>query len=606
MQHKRTVILLLIWAFTLSIYAQKQKHSKDEIEAALIELDSAITHKKTYQAIRLARADSLEKVANSCHIDAYISKCKELYEVMADYDGRRALKVLNRIEETPEYQSDVNLNAWVNLNRSRTYGIMGIYNTALGITGATKPERLSTEEQIHYYQVCQSNYKMIVDYMSDISVVPDEERQMTAYFDSILALLPKGLERSVTLAQKEVYLGHPQKAWDAIQEQAKQAKGKEADILHPVMAHIYELLDENQEHIYYLTLCSINDLKSGTTIYEALPQLVLELYNAGDIDRAYNYLTCLMEDANVYPSRSLALDVSRYFPLINTSYSSHREFLMRADKERRNSILITFAFLALSLGVAFYLGWRQNAAAAEKKRADELQKALDQATVADRVKTVFIQNMRHEIRTPLNSIVGFAQLLSNDLSDEERALYNNYIQESNDKLLSTLDAIIDVSDMEVGTFHFKFEDFDVDQLCKETIEMTRAQLPTGVTFAYKPQKAGLHLNTDRKRIGQALYNLLSNACKHTVQGTITLSTAHIEDNDSIEFSVTDTGIGIPAEKAGVIFEHFEKLDHYSPGLGLGLYICQLITRALGGDIHLDTSYTEGARFIFSVQNRHDA
>ena len=72
--------------------------------------------------------------------------------------------------------------------------------------------------------------------------------------------------------------------------------------------------------------------------------------------------------------------------------------------------------------------------------------------------------------------------------------------------------------------------------------------------------------------------------------------------DDIEFIVTDTGCGIPAEKVNVIFEHFEKLDHYSPGLGLGLYVGRLIARALGGDIQLDMLYTDGARFVFTVSN----
>ena len=258
--------------------------------------------------------------------------------------------------------------------------------------------------------------------------------------------------------------------------------------------------------------------------------------------------------------------------------------------------------MVLAIAVAFYLGWHRNNAAEERKRADALQKALDQAAIADRVKTVFIQNMRHEIRTPLNAIMGFAQLMSNDLSDEERSLYNGYIQESNNQLLSTLDDIIDVSNMEVGTFNFQFTEIDIDKLCNEKMEETRELLSSGVEFIYQPLPAGLKLFSDYRRIGQVLHNLLSNACKNTSSGEITLSATHLRLNDSIQFVVTDTGIGIPPDKTDVIFEHFEKLDHYSPGLGLGLYVCRLIARALGGDIHLDTHYTNGARFVFTVPN----
>ena len=311
---------------------------------------------------------------------------------------------------------------------------------------------------------------------------------------------------------------------------------------------------------------------------------------------------CTMEDANTYPSRRLALGVSKYFPLINSSYRSHKAYLSHNEQMKRNSLIIIFTLMALALGFAFFLGWRQTKAAEERRRANQLQKALDQAEIADRVKTVFIQNMRHEIRTPLNAIMGFAQLMSNDLSDEERAAYNGYIRESNDQLLSTLDDIIDVSNMETGAFNFKFEEMNIDELCHEHIEENRGLLSPDVQILYKPKEKGITLCSDKKRIGQVLDNLISNACKNTTSGTITLDVAHYIDREKLQFVVTDTGTGVPPEKAEVIFEHFEKIDHYSPGLGLGLYVCRLIARALGGDIYLNTEHTGGAQFVFTVPN----
>ena len=198
--------------------------------------------------------------------------------------------------------------------------------------------------------------------------------------------------------------------------------------------------------------------------------------------------------------------------------------------------------------------------------------------------------------------MGFAQLMSNDLSDEERATYNGYIQESNNQLLSTLDDIIDVSHMETGAFNFQFEKFNVDELCLAHIESNKGMLTPDVKILYKPQEKDITLSSDKKRIGQVLDNLISNACKNTSSGTITLKVAHYIDRGKLQFVVTDTGTGVPPEKAEVIFEHFEKIDHYSPGLGLGLYVSRLIARALGGDIYLNTDYTEGAQFVFTVPN----
>ena len=211
----------------------------------------------------------------------------------------------------------------------------------------------------------------------------------------------------------------------------------------------------------------------------------------------------------------------------------------------------------------------------------ELQLAIEtqKAQETELLKQAFLTNMSYEIRTPLNAIMGFAQLMSNDLSDEERSLYNGYIQESNNQLLSTLDDIIDVSNMEVGTFNFQFEEMDIDELCNEYIEHNRDMVPQGVELVYEPSENNMTLYSDRRRIGQVLQNLLSNACKNTTSGRITINTSRGED--CIQFVVTDTGTGIPQGKADVIFEHFEKLDHYSPGLGLGLYVGRLRHLGIG-------------------------
>ena len=602
MRKARIVILLLLLNIPLSFFAQDDHRSKKEVERVLIELDSVIANKKHYQTMRKQCADSLEQIVNSCHMDDYVDKCKELYRAQSHFDGREALKVLKRIENTEEYQNDPNLQAWVKLNASITYGVMGLYHSADKLTASIDPSILSREEQLHYYLTCRYNYERIAEYMAEISLVQNEEKQMVDLYDRIIGLLPEGYERDIMKANKEVYLNHPQKALQVLSEKYPKVQGIDRCRMNMVLAFAHKLLNNRQDYIYYLAATALCNLKNGYTTYEALPYLVHALYDEGDIDRAYTYLMCTMEDANTYPSRRLALGVSKYFPLINSSYRSHKAYLSHNEQMKRNSLIIIFTLLALALGIAFFLGWKQNQAAEERRRADQLQKALDQAEIADRIKNVFIQNMRHEIRTPLNAIMGFAQLMSNDLSHEERTLYNEYIQESNNQLLSTLDDIIDVSNMEVGTFNFQFEKMDIDELCMAHIESNEGLLPPGVKLLYEPQEEGITLYSDKKRIGQVLHNLISNACKNTTSGQITLKVAHYIDREKLQFVVTDTGTGVPPEKADLIFEHFEKLDHYSPGLGLGLYVCRLIARALGGDIYLNTSYTNGAQFVFTVPN----
>lgn len=602
MRNFRVFILLLLLNIPLSIFAQDNLKSKKEVEEVLMELDSVIMNKRHYQKVRQQRVDSLEQIVNSCHIEEYVEKCKELYRVLSHFDGREALKVLKRLEKTEEYQQDPNLQAWVKLNESVTYGIMGLYHSADNLTASIDPSELSREEQLHYYLTYRYNYERIAEYMAEISIIQDEEKQMVTLYDKILELVPEGYEKDIVTANKAVYLHQPEKAVKVLTERFPKAQGMDRCRMGMALAFANEQLNNRQDYIYYLASTALCNLKFGFTTYEALPYLAHALHDEGDINRAYNYLMCTMEDANTYPSRRLALGVSKYFPLINSSYRSHKAYVSHNEQMKRNSLIIIFTMLALSLGIAFFLGWKQTKAAEERRRANQLQKALDQAEIADRVKTVFIQNMRHEIRTPLNAIMGFAQLMSNDLSEEERATYNGYIRESNDQLLSTLDDIIEVSNMETGEFNFQFEEINIDELCLAHIEENKELLLPDVKIFYKPQEEGITLCSDKKRIGQVLDNLISNACKNTSCGKITLKVAHYTDREKLQFVVTDTGTGVPPEKAEVIFEHFEKIDHYSPGLGLGLYVCRLIARALGGDIYLNTEYTEGAQFVFTVPN----
>ena len=108
------------------------------------------------------------------------------------------------------------------------------------------------------------------------------------------------------------------------------------------------------------------------------------------------------------------------------------------------------------------------------------------------------------------------------------------------------------------------------------------------------------ITTDPQRVEQVLINLLSNAAKFTDEGSVSLSYAFDAEHKHITFAVADTGIGIPAGKETVIFERFEKLDSHTQGSGLGLYISSLLARLLGGEIRVDTAYTDGARFLFTI------
>lgn len=230
----------------------------------------------------------------------------------------------------------------------------------------------------------------------------------------------------------------------------------------------------------------------------------------------------------------------------------------------------------------------------------ELLVAKEKAEEANRLKTAFLANMSHEIRTPLNAIVGFSSVLVNDdSSEEEKVQYCDIIQKNSDLLLHLINDILDISRMESGRIKFMWEECDIVELCQTALTTAEYARRTNAMFHFETPVASLIIKTDAQRLKQVLINLLSNAAKFTPSGSIKLAFFIDKRLNRLEFSVTDTGCGIPADKCDKVFERFEKLNEYSQGTGLGLAISRLIIENLGGKIWVDKNYKEGARFVFT-------
>lgn len=234
----------------------------------------------------------------------------------------------------------------------------------------------------------------------------------------------------------------------------------------------------------------------------------------------------------------------------------------------------------------------------------KLKKAVKEAEHARQVQERFLQNMSHELRTPLNSICGFSQILSmkemrDCISDEELDEYGKIITSNTEMLTTLVSDILDISDFESGKYKLLLSDTDINEICRSSSYMVSSRLPEGVNFRLDTDVAdGTMLYTDKRRVCQVITNFLTNAYKHTTQGEVILGVSTTLRPGYIAFSVTDTGMGVPAELQDKIFERFEKGISSLRGIGLGLNICSSIAEALQGDVYLDRDYTTGARFIF--------
>ena len=352
---------------------------------------------------------------------------------------------------------------------------------------------------------------------------------------------------------------------------------------------------------------------------EAIGRYILPKYRAnllaGHRDSALYVANLVAEYYDTALVRQKAIDAE----LISTIYDTEGKERQIAEQRAKLSQqrLISGVVVMVIILIFFHIYSMQRRRAYRKLDATnhELMLANERAEESSRMKTKFIQQISHEVRTPLNVLSGFSQVLATpdiEIDNVELKDISKKIVENSERITKLVDKMLDLSMI----------NSNADIECTDTVSPAsvaqKAVAESGIEKAahldFELQIANevkdIHIKTHQKSAVKALTLLLDNAIKFThplafrgrtkknAQEHVTLTISSTQ-HEAI-FTLEDTGIGIPAEQAKNIFTEFVQLDEYSDGTGIGLSIARSLARHMKGDIILDTSYTEGARFVMSL------
>ena len=307
-----------------------------------------------------------------------------------------------------------------------------------------------------------------------------------------------------------------------------------------------------------------------------------------------------LDSAIVRMQRDAALELTTIY---NTQQKEKEIVEQKSDLVRQRYFATVLALVLVIFCFVLIIYFRHQASLRLEKAYSKLEIANERTKESSRMKSSFIKQISHEIRTPLNVLSGFTQILTNtdlEIDRKTRHEINDKIIENTNRITELVNKMLELSDISSKTVIERNDTTKATQIASEAIKAVSTYETTKLPIALQPVGIvnQLTLHTSEQAAIRALVLLLDNAERFTKQGTITLRID--QQGHNVRYIVEDTGIGIPASEAEHIFEEFVQLNEYEIGTGIGLSVARSICRRLGGDVVLDTSYTQGARFVMTL------
>ena len=343
---KRFILMLMVMlGGTLGMQAQ-------ELRALLLELDRCVERKQSYRAERHERIDSLRQQMENAP-DALLM---EVYEAMVQayshFQTDSALFYLDKLNELQEVKDNPQKHTQVALERAEQLAIMGAYSDAEVIVQKLNTAEMEQEERTRYYHVCRTIYGWMADYMSSTPSLSKELRHKTdLYRDSIIQTDSDPLSRDIVKADQLLAKGKAEEAKRLIERYIDHVEKEQKSYVHYILADVYRQKNNTKEEMRHLALVAIEDLRRGVTEYAALPLLATKLKEQSEVERAYNYLFCSLEDANFCNAKLRSMEISEMFPIIEKSYKQKER--MARQTERALLLGVTVMMIMLVLAVLY-------------------------------------------------------------------------------------------------------------------------------------------------------------------------------------------------------------------------------------------------------------
>lgn len=481
---KKFIILLFIIPLLFVARAQSQPQDLEldaPTQALLRTLDDIIqNHKVQYQAQRIKQINQLKAQARTATGYNKYNLYKEIFDLYSHFQTDSAQVYICKMQQLPAYKTDVVMQATLHVAQAEIMAVSALYAEALSELDKVPQSLISSEHadlRLYYYRVKRTLYGWMCTYYTKSSEQHKlwEEKTMN-YRDSLLSVdAIKNMSRDIVMADKYNALRQPEKALKMLKPYSAQASEATPNpFVCFTLAHAYILSGNRTKAIHYLTLTAIADLRSATCEYQALPMLAQILFDQGDVERAYTYLLCSMEDASYCKAGLRSIEASTIFPIIDKQYKQ------REKEQRERDHLLMYGLVGLSfilIAMVVYLRkqmlklrqmrqkqslYNKQLSAANqqmheaneklqvalqevKRTNEELQNTYSQLRMTDKVKEEYIARYLNRCRMYLDQLAEFR-------SATLRLIKNRHFEELANQLKRDLNAKTEQTQF--------YEDFD--------------------------------------------------------------------------------------------------------------------------------------------------